>query len=97
MEEILYKLLEQTPVVIALGVGIWAIWKDKSKVSKEWKTDREKHAEELKELNGYVREREKQHIDTLKSLITIIETVEENQKKLLNQHEEIKSFLIKNG
>lgn len=123
MEELLYKLLEQTPTIIALGVGIFALWKEKSKDKKEWiqerKTNQEhldklstqhqeileklniqikdqsekhniqierintEHKSELKELNEYVRNRESEHIQTIRDLITISEDVEKNQERMM--------------
>ena len=60
MDEILFKLLEQTPVIIALSLGIYELWKDKGNTKiemtkeravarKELKETKERHAKELKE------------------------------------------------
>ena len=76
MDELLLKLLEQTPVIIVLGVGIYAIWKEKREDKKEIQLERQshqqqitdltlKHADEIKELNSYIKERD---LETLKAL-----------------------------
>lgn len=76
MDELLLKLLEQTPVIIVLGVGIYAIWKEKREDKKENQLERQshqqqitdltlKHSEEIKELNSYIKERD---LETLKAL-----------------------------
>ena len=73
MDQILYKLLEQTPVIIVLSLSLYAIWnkltqKEKEAISerkshkKELQSLNDKHAQELKELNQYVREHEKGHL-----------------------------------
>jgi len=76
MDELLLKLLEQTPVIIVLGVGIYAIWKEKREDKQENQLERQshqqqitdltlKHSEEIKELNTYIKERD---LETLKAL-----------------------------
>lgn len=76
MDELLLKLLEQTPVIIVLGVGIYAIWKEKREDKKEIQLERQshqqqitdltlKHVDEIKELNSYIKERD---LETLKAL-----------------------------
>lgn len=98
MEEILYKLLEQTPVIIALGIGIYALWKDKQETKKEMQTERQsnldqinnltlRHSEELKELNNYIKERD---LETLKAheeitmAVVSIKAMLENKLRLLD-------------
>ena len=84
MEELIYKLLEQTPVVIALGVGIYATWKEKKQAfesaEKERKAHRKEikdlqqlHSQELKELNALVRQHEKEHLEAIDSLTDALE------------------------
>jgi len=76
MDELLLKLLEQTPVIIVLGVGIYALWKEKREDKQENQLERQshqqqitdltlKHTEEIKELNSYIKERD---LETLKAL-----------------------------
>jgi len=83
MDEILFKLLEQTPVIIALGVGIFALWKDKKETKKENLQERkhhskvikemnEKHAAELKTLNEYIRGRDMETLESLEELTSAI-------------------------
>ncbi len=79
MDQILYKLLEQTPVIIVLSICLYAIWnkltqKEKEAIAerkankKELQNLNDKHAQELKELNQYVREHEKGHLEALDKL-----------------------------
>lgn len=79
MEQILFKLLEQTPVIIVLSISLYSIWnklthKDKEAIverkthKKEIQQLNEKHAQELKELNQYVREHEVGHLEALDKL-----------------------------
>lgn len=79
MDQILYKLLEQTPVIIVLSISLYSIWnkltqKEKEAISerkthkKELQQLNERHAQELKELNQYVREHEKGHLEALDKL-----------------------------
>ena len=76
MDELLFKLLEQTPVIIVLSVCLYAIWnklgqKEKESISerkthkKELQNLNDKQAEELKELNQYIRENEKLQLEAL--------------------------------
>lgn len=89
MDEILFKLLEQTPVIIALGIGIYALWKDKKETKKEALAERkfhtkqineinEKHASELKTLNEYIRARDLETLEALEGVALSIESI--NQK-----------------
>tara|TARA_R110000824_G_scaffold151247_1_gene322198 strand:+ start:126 stop:392 length:267 start_codon:yes stop_codon:yes gene_type:complete len=84
MDEIFFKLLEQTPVIIVLGLGIWDYRsklnaKDKEAFCerkthrKELKETNDKHAQELKDLNAYVREHEKGHLEALDKLSDTLE------------------------
>ena len=49
MNDILIKLLEQTPVVIVLGLAVYAVWQDGRRREKEFQKEREHHKLELKE------------------------------------------------
>jgi len=86
MDEILFKLLEQTPVIIALGVGIYALWKDKKQVNKDGILERkfqtkqikeltENHAGELKILNEYIRSRDMETLESLEELTAAISDI----------------------
>ena len=96
MEQILIKLLEQSAVVVALGVAVWAIWKEKAKINQDATSDRKEannridkltkeHQDELKSIIKEVHDRELKQIETLNNLLTIITNVEENQEKLLKK------------
>lgn len=76
MDQLLLKLLEQTPVIIVLGVGIYALWNEKREDKKDNQLERQshqqqitdltlKHSEEIKGLNNYIKERD---LETLKAL-----------------------------
>jgi len=95
MEEILFKLLEQSAVVVSLGVGIYAIWKEKAKKEAEHIVERKEsnarlekivreHQNELKDIYKGVHQRELEQLQTLKDLTVILDKVEDNQGKILN-------------
>lgn len=86
MDEILFKLLEQTPVIIALSLGIFALWKDKKETKvemtkeraaarKELKETKERHAEALKGLNEYIRERDLETLGALEEVTTAVSSI----------------------
>jgi ABC-type nickel/cobalt efflux system permease component RcnA len=96
MEQILIKLLEQSAVVVALGVGVWAIYKEKQKIAQDAINERKdatqridklikEHHEEIKEMSKDLHLREIKQLDTLAQLVTILEDVEAKQDKLLNK------------
>jgi predicted NBD/HSP70 family sugar kinase len=87
MDEILFKLLEQTPVIIALSLGIFALWKDKKETKvemtaerkalrKEIKETKERHALHLKELNTYIRERDQETLGALQEVTSAVSTIQ---------------------
>tara|TARA_R110000751_G_scaffold59140_2_gene124361 strand:+ start:2974 stop:3270 length:297 start_codon:yes stop_codon:yes gene_type:complete len=98
MEQLLFTLLEQTPVIIALGVGIYALWKDKKETKvemtverkslrKEIKETKERHALHLKELNTYIRERDQENLTALQEVSSVVGTIQvmlNNKLRLLD-------------
>ncbi len=83
MDQILIKLLEQTPVIIVLGLGVYVLYKDKKELTrqaiaerkshaKQIKEQNEGHADELKALNKYIRGRD---LETLEAVETVAEAV----------------------
>lgn len=98
MDELLVKLLEQTPVIIALGVGIYALWKDKMETKKEMQEERQhflhqiaeltlKHADEVKQLNTYIRERDLETLEALEQVTAAVESIKtmlDNKLRLLD-------------
>lgn len=82
MNEILLKLLEQTPVVIALGLGIYALWKENRRKDDSFTKEREQHKEELKERNEYIIERDRETIETMKDYAALLESVKEQLQNL---------------
>jgi hypothetical protein len=86
MEQILFKLLEQTPVIIALSLGIFALWKDKGNTKtemtkeraaarKELKETKERHMLTLKELNEYIRERDLETLGALEEVTAAVSSI----------------------
>jgi len=87
MDQLLFTLLEQTPVIVALGVGIYALWKDKKETKiemtnerkslrKEIKETKERHAVHLKELNTYIRERDLETLGALEEVTAAVITIQ---------------------
>tara|TARA_R100000655_G_scaffold2992_6_gene11241 strand:- start:2948 stop:3241 length:294 start_codon:yes stop_codon:yes gene_type:complete len=87
MDQLLFTLLEQTPVIIALGIGIYALWKDKKETKIEMTTEREAsrqelkevkehHALHLKELNTYIRERDQENLTALQEVTAAVGTIQ---------------------
>jgi predicted house-cleaning noncanonical NTP pyrophosphatase (MazG superfamily) len=98
MDELYIKLLEQTPVIIALGIGIYVLWKDKIDTKKEMQSERQsyinqtteltnKHQEELKQLNEYIRSRDLETLEALQQVteaVISIKAMLENKLRLLD-------------
>ena len=98
MDELYIKLLEQTPVIIALGIGIYVLWKDKIDTKKEMQSERQsyinqtteltnKHQEELKQLNEYIRSRDLETLEALQQVteaVVSIKAMLENKLRLLD-------------
>lgn len=84
MNEILLELLEQTPVVISLGLGCFALWKDNKRKEDAFSKEREQHKAELKERNEYILERDKETLDTMKDYAVLLESVKEQLHKISN-------------
>tara|TARA_R110000851_G_scaffold214831_1_gene367524 strand:- start:404 stop:664 length:261 start_codon:yes stop_codon:yes gene_type:complete len=85
MDQILFKLLEQTPVIIVLSFSLYAIWNKLTQKEKEAIAERKAHkkdiqilndkqAEELKELNQYIRENEKLQLEALDKISDALKT-----------------------
>lgn len=98
MDEIFIKLLEQTPVIIALGVGIYALWIDKKETNRQQIAERiahgkiiqnlnDRHAEELKHLNEYIRSRDLETLEALEQVTAAVENIKlmlDNKLRLLD-------------
>jgi len=85
MNELVEKLLEQTPIVVLMGMSLYLLWNKQKNDNKEFIEERQEHKKELSELNEYVRERESEHIETLKDLSVLIQSVEEKVVELLSK------------
>lgn len=90
MDEILFSLLEQTPVVIALGLGVFVTWRDKHKAMDAAEAERKAHrkeikdlqtmqSKELKELNALVRKHEKEHLQAIEALTDALSKLNSNE------------------
>ena len=86
IEQLLLKLLEQTPIIIVLCIGIYDFRnkvsaKEKEAISerkahkKEMKELVESHKLETKELNQLVRDHEKEHLEALDGLTDALEKI----------------------
>lgn len=86
MEQLLFELLEQTAVVITLGIGIYALWKDKKETKKEITKERQTHSKtikelidkqqgELKHLNDYMRQRDVETLTALEDVTSAVENL----------------------
>lgn len=83
MNELLLKLLEQTPVIIVLGLGVYVLYRDKKELTRQAIAERKSHAKQIKEqtddqadelkaLNKYIRGRD---LETLEAVETVAEAV----------------------
>jgi len=72
MEDFAYKLLEQTPLVIVLVLGIYYFTKQIEKKEKEFGAER-KMFRQTKELNAYVHKESKHNSDALIKLAESID------------------------
>lgn len=91
VEQILTKLLEQTPVIVVLGLAVWDLRKRLNEKDNEVLTVREAttkaieelnkaHGVELKELYNDAHSRELKQLEALNNLTDIIEDIYEKLK-----------------
>lgn len=73
MEDLLYRLLEQTPLVIVLVIGIYYFTKQIEKKEIQFSKEREEKNKELKEINTYFREEAKENTETFLKLAKALE------------------------
>ena len=85
MNELVEKLLEQTPIVVLMGMSLYLLWNKQKNDNKEFIEERQEHKKELSELNEYVRESDSEQIETLKDLSVLIQYVEEKVVELLSK------------
>ena len=95
MDELLFKLLEQTPTIIVLGVGIWTIWKDRNAIAKDSELERKEmlklierltkeHRLEVRELQSYQRMVEKDFLNMFGEICNTLEQISDNIKPFKN-------------
>lgn len=79
MNELLLKLLEQTPVIIVLSISLFSLWNkakaDHKEHKEELKEAKNLHAEELKILNNYIRERDAETLEALQQITSTVENI----------------------
>tara|TARA_B100000965_G_scaffold171289_1_gene143035 strand:+ start:17291 stop:17557 length:267 start_codon:yes stop_codon:yes gene_type:complete len=79
MNELLLKLLEQTPVIIVLSISLFSLWNkanhDQKEHKEELKEAKKAHAEELKILNLYIRERDAETLEALQQITSTVENI----------------------
>jgi len=95
MDELMFKLLEQTPTIIVLGVGIWALWKDRNAIAKDGELERKEmlkvierltkeHRLEVRELQSYQRTVEKEFLNMFSEICNTLEQISDNVKPFKN-------------
>ena len=95
MDELMFKLLEQTPTIIVLGVGIWALWKARNAIAKDGELERKEmlkvierltkeHRLEVRELQSYQRTVEKEFLNMFSEICNTLEQISDNVKPFKN-------------
>ena len=82
-KDLLAWLVQQAPVIVVLGIALW--YMNKKVESKE---------AEVKELNGYVREKTLEMLMTLKDTVTILDKVTEGQSHVKDEIREMAERII---
>lgn len=80
MEEVLLFLLKQSAVVVALGLGNWAQWKEKQQYKEDMLKLIENHDKEKKELNGIIQSNNDRNTEALTRISVTMETIKDNLK-----------------
>lgn len=104
MDELFLKLLEQTPVIIVMGVGLYVLWTEKRETKKETQEERlahikqvteltNKHTNELKELNSYIKERDLETLKALEDTTLAFQTIQSLISDIKPNLSEIKQLL----
>jgi hypothetical protein len=80
MEEVLLFLLKQSAVVVALGLGNWAQWKEKKELKEDMLKLVEAHNTEKRELNTFIQNKETENAETLARLSITMDIIKDNLK-----------------
>jgi hypothetical protein len=80
MEEVLLFLLKQSAVVVALGLGNWAQWKEKKELKDNLLSLVEAHEKEKKELNAIIQSNNNKNTEALTRISVTMETIKDNLK-----------------
>jgi|TARA_R110000824_G_C15229678_1_gene678399 hypothetical protein len=78
-------IIFQIPLVFSLIYASRLMYREIKSKEKSNKLERIQHKKELKELNEYVRDNEKENLKTLNDLIALLEDVETNQKIIISK------------
>lgn len=76
------RFAEQSPLILGCGLVIWNLLKMYKEEKKIVISERKERANEIKELNEYVRERESEHIETLNNLSVILNSIDDKMNNL---------------
>lgn len=76
------RFAEQSPLILGCGLVIWNLLKMYKEEKKIAISERKERANEIKELNEYVRERESEHIETLNNLSVILNSIDDKMNNL---------------
>ena len=108
MDQLLQKLLEQTPVIIVMGLSIYELLSQNRLLRAEAKQERDthkkelsevnaKHTEQIKEYTTHIRESGIANLETLSDVATLLEKVSEGQGKLQQDFNLLSQKVIEYG
>jgi hypothetical protein len=78
MEQLLFELLKQSAVVIALGIGNWAQWKEKKEIKADMLKLVETHAQKEQAFNEALQANNNQNTEALTRISVTMETIKDN-------------------
>lgn len=82
-------IIFQIPLILVLLYALRLLYKEIKSKEKNNTSEREKHKKELKELNNYIRESERENFTTLNDLVVLLEDIETNQKIIISKFEKL--------
>lgn len=80
MEEVLFELLKQSAVVIALGVGNWAQWKEKKELQTTMMEMAKEHKEREIKWNESLQANNTENTEALTYIRVAMEAIKDNLK-----------------
>ena len=104
MDELLLKLLEQTPVIIVMGIGLYVLQAEKRETKEETQEERlahiqqiteltNKHTNELKGVNNYIKERDLETLKALEDTSSAFQTIQTLISDIKPNLSEVKTLL----